>query len=86
MNPNPNSTLSIQRIIYYIETSHFKPKSQLRKNKMNIHTFKDAVSSKRATFADEVQDDDDDEREAAPLRRAVEGEEEDAKEQVESPF
>jgi hypothetical protein len=53
---------------------------------MNIHTFKDAVSSKRATFADEVQDDDDDEREAAPLRRAVEGEEEDAKEQVESPF
>jgi Sec-independent protein translocase protein TatA len=50
---------------------------------MNIHTFKDAVSSKRATFADEIQDDDDDEREAAPLRRAVEGEEEDAKEQVE---
>eukprot|EP01040_Poterioochromonas_malhamensis_P001118 gene1118-1186_t len=48
---------------------------------MNIHTFKDAVTSKRTALADEIDDDDeDDERDAAPLRRVVEGEEDEGKE------
>ncbi len=50
---------------------------------MNIHTFKDAVTSKRTALADEIDDDDeDDERDAAPLRRVVEGEEDEGKEKV----
>ncbi len=49
---------------------------------MNIHTFKDAVTSKRTALADEVEDDEDDDREVAPMRRVVEGEEEESKEKV----
>ena len=51
---------------------------------MNIHTFKDAVTSKRTALADEVDqdDEDDDERVVAPMRRVVEGEEDEGKEKV----
>ena len=50
---------------------------------MNIQTFRDAVSSKRSTLIDDDHDDyDDDEREAAPLKKNIEGEEEDGAEKV----
>lgn len=50
---------------------------------MNIHTFKDAVTSKRRALADEVDgDDDDEEQDVVPLRRAVEGEEDEGAEKV----
>ena len=50
---------------------------------MNIQTFRDAVSSKRSTLIDDDQDDyDDDERKAAPLRKAIDGEEDDGAEKV----
>lgn len=50
---------------------------------MNIHTFRDAVTSKRRALADEVDgEDDDDEQEVAPLRKALEGEEEEGAEKV----
>ncbi len=48
---------------------------------MNIHTFKDVATSKRASLANEI-DEDDEEEEVAPLQRAVEGEEEDSSEKV----
>lgn len=52
---------------------------------MNIHTFKDAVTAKRTALADEIEeeDDEDDERQVAPMRRVVEGEEDEGKEKVE---
>lgn len=49
---------------------------------MNIHTFKDAVTSKRRALADEVDEDDEEEVDAAPMRRAVEGEEDEGTEKV----
>jgi hypothetical protein len=54
---------------------------------MNIHTFRDAVTSRRRALADEVDaEDDDDEQEVAPLRRAIEGEEDDGAEKVRKLF
>ncbi len=49
---------------------------------MNINTFRDAVQSRKSALANDIQDDDDDEREVAPLRRPVEGEEDESKEKV----
>lgn len=49
---------------------------------MNISTFRDAVQSRKGALVNELQDDDDDDREVAPLRRAVEGEEDESKEKV----
>ncbi len=49
---------------------------------MNIITFRDAVQSRKSALANDIQDDDDDEREVAPLRRPVEGEEDESKEKV----
>lgn len=43
---------------------------------MNIHTFQDAVASRRQTLADQFIDDDDDEVEKADAKKVVEGEEE----------
>ncbi len=48
---------------------------------MNIHTFKDVATSKRSSLANDLDDDDDD-NEVAPLRREVEGEEENGTELV----
>ena len=49
---------------------------------MNVHTFKDVA--KRSSLANELEadDDDDDERVAAPMKQAVEGEEEEGAEKV----
>lgn len=47
---------------------------------MNIHTFKDAVTSKRTALVDELEDDDDDDREATVFKRNIEGEEEESNE------
>lgn len=49
---------------------------------MNIHTFKDAATSRRQALADEVEDDDDDDREGMDLKRSVEGEEEEGYDRV----
>jgi hypothetical protein len=51
---------------------------------MNVHTFKDVVKSKRSSLANELDDgdDDDNERAVAPMRRAVEGEEDEGDERV----
>ncbi len=49
---------------------------------MNINTFRNAVQSRKSALANDIQDDDDDEREVAPLRRPVEGEEDESKEKV----
>jgi hypothetical protein len=43
---------------------------------MNLHTFKDAVNSKRSSLANDL-DDEDDEGEVNVFRKQVEGEEED---------
>ena len=50
---------------------------------MNLHTFKDAVKSKRSSLANELDDgDEDDDKVAAPLKRQVEGEEDEGEEKV----
>lgn len=49
---------------------------------MNIHTFSDAVSSRRGALADEVEDDDDDEGEVRVSKKVVDGEEEEGAEKV----
>jgi hypothetical protein len=50
---------------------------------MNVHTFKDAVSSKRQALANELADEDDDEADNdIPRIENVEGEEEDGNEKV----
>ena len=50
---------------------------------MNLHTFKDVVKSKRSSLANELEDDEDDhERAVAPLKRAVEGEEDEGADKV----
>lgn len=53
---------------------------------MNVHTFKDVVKSKRSSLANELEDDDDDDndRVAAPMKRQVEGEEEEGEDKVPS--
>lgn len=45
---------------------------------MNMHTFKDAVASRRQTVADQFIDDDDDEQNEKKIdpKRQIEGEEE----------
>lgn len=42
---------------------------------MNIHTFKDAATSKRSAVANDL-DEDDDEQDVAEFKREIEGEEE----------
>jgi hypothetical protein len=50
---------------------------------MNRHTFKDVVKSKRSSLANDLDDDDDDgEAVVAPMKRAVEGEEEEGEQKV----
>jgi hypothetical protein len=51
---------------------------------MNVHTFKDVVKSKRSSLANELDDgdDDDNERAVAPMRRMVEGEEDEGDDKV----
>jgi hypothetical protein len=49
---------------------------------MNISTFRDAVQSRKASLANDLDVDDDDDREIAPLRREVDGEEDEGKEKV----
>ncbi len=49
---------------------------------MNVHTFRDAVTSRRTALADEIEDDDDDEGEVRVSKRNVEGEEEDGVDKV----
>jgi hypothetical protein len=52
---------------------------------MNIHTFKDAVTSRRDALANEIEEDDDNDDGDAPLsslRDSVDGEEDDGKEKV----
>lgn len=48
---------------------------------MNVHTFKDVVKSKRSSLANDL-DDDDDEEVAAPLKRDVDGEEDEGADKV----
>jgi hypothetical protein len=49
---------------------------------MNLHTFKDAIKSKRSSLANEIIDDDDDDAPIVLLKREVEGEEDEGNEQV----
>ena len=47
---------------------------------MNVHTFRDAVTSRRTALANEIEDDEEEDREVGAMRREVEGEEADGAE------
>ena len=50
---------------------------------MNIHTFKDAITSKRDALANELdEDDDNDDVPVSTYKEEVDGEEDDGKEKV----
>lgn len=51
---------------------------------MNIHSFKDVITSKRSALVNDVGDDfdEDEEREVAPMKKAIEGEEDEGTERV----
>jgi len=50
--------------------------------KMNLHTFKDAVTDKRQALANDIEDDDDDDDGVGKLAEEVEGEEEEGVDKV----
>jgi len=56
--------------------------SDLITGQMNLHTFKDAIKSKRSSLANDIIDDDDDDAPIVLLKREVEGEEDEGHEQV----
>jgi hypothetical protein len=52
---------------------------------MNIHTFKDVVTSKRSSLAHDLDNDDDDDYNEVGILKEVEGEEENGQEEVVQP-